>query len=90
MWTNVQAFHTDLKFKPFQNWTFNAGSTYFRANEFGEGRNIGVTLYGIATYQVTKRLSVKTILSHMFYGDYYGSNRNDGAFWGRIELNYYL
>ena len=90
MWTNLQAFHTDLKFKLFQNLTITGGSTYFRANEFGEGRNVGVTLYGIATYQVTKRLSIKTILSHMFYGDYYGSNRNDGAFWGRIELNYYL
>ena len=89
MWTNLQAFHTDLKFKPLSKLTVTGGSTYFRANEFADGRNVGVVIYGVTNYQITKRLSVKTILSHMFYGDYYGSNRNDGGFWGRVELNYY-
>lgn len=87
-WTNLHAYHASIDAKPLDKLKLSTGATYFRADEYADGANVGVAAFATVGYDFTKTLSLKTTLSHMFYGDYYGSDRQDGGFWGRIELNW--
>lgn len=89
LWTNIHAYHADFQIKPTNKLTMNTGSTYFVSDVPSDsGRYIGTTIYENVSYKFNKHFNIKVILSHMFYGEYYGPDRNDGAFWGRVELNY--